>query len=287
MSSLPLDTSTPEAPPRELLFKRRIRVGSALREFWSARELVRTLAERDIRVRYKQAFLGFAWAVVTPAVLTIVSTLVVKRVARFETGDVPYPLFAYMGSMTWTFFASSANQGGQSLVSNSTLLNKVYCPREVFPAASVGVAMVDLVISGSLLIALFVFYGYVPRATTAWVPLILVVQVAFVLGVTFTMSSVLVYFRDLRHALPLLLQLGLFATPVLYPLNEFVPERSQPLYATANPLAAIIDSYRRTVLDGHAPQWDLLGPASAASLVALVSGYMILKRLETRFADVA
>ena len=276
-----------DSPPPELIFKRRLRFGAAVRELWGARELVWTLAEREMRARYKQAVLGFAWAVITPVILMLVFTLVVKRVARVDTGDVPYPLFSYLGLLPWSFFASSVSQGGQSLVSNSSLLNKVYCPREVFPLSSVIVAFVDMVVSTGVLLMLFVGYGYAPRATAVWVPVLLLVQLAFVVGVTFWMSAVLVYLRDLRHALPLLLQMGLFGTPVAWSIGQFVSQSWQPAYAALNPLAAVIDGYRRTVLNGLPPRWDLVGPAAATSFVTLVVGYVVLKKLETRFADVA
>jgi ABC-2 type transport system permease protein/lipopolysaccharide transport system permease protein len=189
--------------------------------------------------------------------------------------------------LPWTFFSSSVNQGGQSLVTNSSLLNKVYCPREVFPASSCIVALIDMLISSGVLIVLFLAYGYAPKATSVWVPMLLLIQLAFVFGVTFAVSSVLVYFRDLRHALPLIIQLGLFATPVAWPIDKFVHAQWQPLYAALNPLAAVIDGYRRTVLYGQAPDWRLVWPAAISAGVILIGGFVLLKRLEPRFADVA
>lgn len=275
------------APPPELHFRRRLRLGQAMRELWRARELLRTLAERELRARYKQAVLGFGWAVITPVVLMVVLSLVFPRVARIDTGGAPYPLFVYLGLLPWTFFSGSVLQGGMSLVNNAMLLNKVYCPREVFPVANVVVAGIDTAISTAVLCVLFVLPpGYAPRATAVWVPVLLVVQVAFTLAVTLLVSSILVYFRDLRHALPIALQLGLFATPVAYGI-EVVPESVRTLYATVNPLAPLIDGYRRTVLWGQPPAWELLGPATASTAVLLVVAYVVFKRLETGLADVA
>ncbi len=276
----------PTAPPDDLRYRHRLRLFSALRDLWRARELVRTLAERDLRARYKQALLGFGWAVVTPVVFMLVFSLFIPRVAKINTHGVAYPLFAYLGLLPWSFFSSSMSQGGQSLVANAGLLNKVYCPREVFPLGSVIVATVDMSIATGILGLLFAIYSFMPKATSLWVPVLLAVQLAFTLGLTFLVSAVLVYFRDVRHALPMLLQLGLFATPVAWGI-EMVPQSLRVLYSIANPLAPVIDGYRRTVLFGEPPQFRYLVPGAISSAVLLVVGYLTLKRLEPRFADVA
>ncbi|MGH9023204.1 MAG: ABC transporter permease [Acidimicrobiia bacterium] len=287
MSSTQIAAGPPDAPLPELLFKRRIRLRRAVAEMWHSRELVRTLAEREIRARYKQAFLGFSWAVITPIVLMIVFTVFLKRVARIDTHGVPYPLFSYLGLLPWTFFSTSVNSGGQSLVSNSSLLNKVYCPREVFPIASVFVAGFDAMISTGILGLLFAIYTYAPKATTLWVPVLFLIQIGFTVGLTLFVSGILVYLRDLRQALPIMLQLGLFATPVAYGIDDIVAKPWRPLYCALNPLAAVIDGYRRAVVFGQAPRWELVGPAAATTIVVLVVGYLLFKRLETGFADAA
>jgi ABC-type polysaccharide/polyol phosphate export permease len=274
------------APPGVTRFRRRLRLGRSLVELIGSRELIRSLAEREFRARYKQAALGIAWAVLTPLALMAVFTLFFSRVARVDTGGIPYPLFAYVGLLPWTFFSNSVNQGGQSLIQNIPLLNKVYFPREVFPLASVLVAGLDGLVALSALALLFVVTGTLPQVTSYWVPVLLVVQVAFTLGVTLVVSAVIVYLRDLRHALPIVLQVGLFATPVAYGI-DVVPARLQTLYSIINPLAPVIDGYRRSVLLGLAPNWDLLLPGAIASLAWLVGGYLLFKRMETGFADVA
>lgn len=273
-------------PPAELRFRRRIRLGAIIRELWRSRELVRTLAEREMRARYKQAVLGIGWAVLTPLALMVVFTLFFQRVAEVDTGGVPYALFTYLGLLPWTFFSASVAQGGQSLVQNVSLLNKVYCPREVFPIASMGVAAVDTLVALPALVVLFVVNGYAPRATAVWFPVLLLIQAAFTLGVTFVTSAVIVYLRDVRHALPVILQLGLIATPIAYGIGE-IPASMRLLYATINPLAPVIDGYRRTILLGAPPDWALLLPGAVSAMTVLVLGYLLFKRLETGFADVA
>jgi ABC-2 type transport system permease protein/lipopolysaccharide transport system permease protein len=273
-------------PPADILFRLKVRAIPAIREVWQRRELVRTLAERDLRVRYKQAVLGVAWAILTPLALMIVFTVFFQRVAKVDTGGAPYVLFAYLGLLPWTFFSTSVSQGGQSLVVNNQLVNKVYCPREVFPLASMAVAAVDTALATLVLGLLFAVTEFMPKPTTVWVPVLLAVQVAFTFGVTLVLSAVLVFLRDLRHVLPIILQLGLFATPVAYGM-DVVPASLQVLYSIANPLAPVIDGYRRTVLLGLPPDWHLLGPAAVAAALWLVVGYVVFKRLEPGFADYA
>jgi len=281
-----VDRSIPTAPPPEILFRFKLKFVAAVRELWQARELVRTLAERDFRVRYKQAVLGVGWAVLTPLTLMVVFTVFFQRVAKVDTGGAPYALFAYLGLLPWTFFSSCVAQGGQTLVTNGPLLNKVYCPREVFPLASLAVGGIDTSIATVMLGLLFAITGFAPKATTVWVPVLLVVQVAFTFGVTLVISALLVFFRDLRHVLPIALQLGLFATPVAYGMNV-VPASLQVLYSVANPLAPVIDGYRRTVLLGLPPDWHLLVPGAISAFAIVALGYVVFKRLEPGFADYA
>lgn len=273
-------------PSPDLRFRQKIRLVGALRELWNSGELIRSLAERELRVRYKQAILGIAWAVVTPLALMVVFSLFFTRVARVDTGGAPYALFAYLGLIPWTFFSTSVSQGGQSLIQNMSLLNKVYCPREAFPLASVVVAGIDATLATLILAVLFPLTGYTPKSTSIFVPLLLLVQVMFTLGLALIVSAVVVYLRDLRHALPIILQLGLFVTPVAYGI-EVIPESVRWVYALLNPLAPVIDGYRRTVLIGTPPVWTLLACGAVTSVVVLLAGYLIFKRLETNFADVA
>jgi ABC-2 type transport system permease protein/lipopolysaccharide transport system permease protein len=216
----------------------------------------------------------------------VVFTIFFKRVADVRTGNVPYPLFSYVGLLAWTFFSGALSKGAVSITQNLTLLNKVYCPREVFPLASVAVAGVDTGIAVSVLGILFVIYQFMPTATIVWVPLLIAVQLAFTIGITVGMSAMVVYFRDLRQVLPMILQFGLFATPVGYGLEE-MPHRWWPIYSAVNPLVPVIDGYRRTILLGHPPRFDLLLIGGTASVLYLVVGYIMFKKVEGGFADVA
>ncbi|WP_030271748.1 ABC transporter permease [Streptomyces sp. NRRL B-24484] len=278
--------AVPEGPPPELLFKRRLRPAQTARELWAARELVRALAERDLRARYKQAVLGFAWAVLTPLALCAIFTLVFHRAVRIDTGGVSYPLFAYVGLIVWQFFSNTMNQGALSLANNLSLLNKVYCPREVFPLATMLVAAVDMLIGVGVLAVLFLATWTAPAATALWVLPLLAIQFAFTYGVALILSVAVVYLRDVRHLLPIITQMGVFATPVAYPLAR-IPVRLQEVYCGINPLGAVIEGYRRALLYGQAPDTGLTAIAAVSSVVFLVGGYLFFKKLETGIADVA
>jgi len=281
-----LGTRVLDGPPAGLRYRRHVRLGASLKELWGARELVRSLAEREIRARYKQAVLGASWALITPLALMVVFTLIVQRMGKVDTGGAPYPLFAYMGLLPWTFFSGSLTQGGMNLHSNYVLINKVYCPREVFPLAGVIVAGVDGAIALLPLGLLFGFFNFMPKDTTVWVPLLFAVQLAFTVGITIVTSLVIVYFRDLRHLLPIILQIGLLATPVAYSI-EVIPASVRVAYSVINPLAPVIDGYRRTVLQGLPPDWHLLIPGAIASFAWLILGYVVFKHYETGIADAA
>lgn len=257
-----------------------------LRELFGAGELVRALTERDFRARYKQTKVGFAWALLTPLLLMVAFSLFFKTAADIDTGDIPYPLFSFVALVPWTLFSNSVSTGAVSITQNLSLVNKVYCPREVFPLSSIGIAGVDAFISLFMLALLFVIYGEAPQPESVWVLVLLPIQLAFTIGVTLLLSALVVYLRDVRQILPMALQFALFATPVAYSF-DVLDEKWQPLASAVNPLAPIIDSYRRTVLYGQAPQGDLLAIAAGVSVVWLVAGYLLFKRLETGFADVA
>lgn len=275
-----------EAPPAEIIFRRRINLVRSARECWHAREVVLTVAQRDFIARYKQASLGVLWAVFTPVALMLVFSLVFTRVANVDTGGAPYPLFAYLGLLPWTFFSTSVSQGSLSLVNNAQLLNRTAFPREVFPLASVCVALVDMLIASVVLAALFVILDFAPAATSLWIPVILVVQLAYATAFAIGLAAVVVYLRDLRHAIPVILQLGIFAAPVAYGI-DVIPESLRRLYCALIPIAPVIDSYRRTILDGEAPAWDLLGIGALSAMLMLLGAYRLFKRLEGGMADLA
>jgi ABC-type polysaccharide/polyol phosphate export permease len=281
--------AVPDEPRPEILFHRRVRLIPALRELWHFRELAITLAERDLRVRYKQAVLGVAWALITPLFMMLAFTLIFTKFTHVNTGGAPYALFSYLGLLPWTFFSSAVSQGGLSLVNNVPLLNKLYCPREVFPIAAIGDAFADMLIASFVLLLLFPIFGYGPELISLlYVPMLMGLLFTFTIGVTIAVSAVVVYMRDLRLVLPLVIQMGLFVTPVVYSSHSIAKtELALVIYSFVNPLAPVIDGLRQVVLFGHHPQWLPFLAGSVSSVLVLAGGFWLFKRLEAGMADIA
>jgi len=252
---------------------------------WQKREIVRSLAERDFRARYKQAILGAGWAVIQPLIMVLVFTFTIRHIGHVNTGGIPYALFAYTGLIIWGFFSGAVSWASNCLLGNQPLLNKVSCPREAFAAAAVALAVVDTAVSLIGFIAYFAIYGFLPRGTIYWLPVIVLVAVVFTFGVAMIVSVVVVYLRDLRQIIPLLIQIGLFATPVAYNITSQLSPAARYVYSALNPLAPTIDSARRALLTGQSPQWQYLGVGAVSALVFLVVGFRLFKRLETGIAD--
>ena len=278
--------SVPEAPPPELRFRRKIGLGQAVRDLWRRRDLIRTMAERQVRAQYKQAALGIGWSVATPLLLMLVFTLFFREVARVDTGGIPYPIFTFVALIPWQFFATAVQTGANSLVWNKMLLNKVACPPEIYPLSSVAIAGINFVLSIVVLAVLMLIHGVAPAATTPLVIIPLVIELAFTVGVVLVLSAVAVYVRDVLHVVPLLIQVGLFATPIAYSLDS-VSRKYRLLYSTLNPLGPVIETYRDVILRGQFPRWSVLLPAAMTSFAVLVFGYLVFKRIETGLADIA
>lgn len=275
----------PDAPPPELRFRRALKLGTALAALWRSRHIVTSLAVRDLRSTYNQEILGVAWALLQPFTLMVVFTFLFDRVGKVNTGGVPYPLFSYIGLVPWTFYMNSVQTAGLSLV-NQPLLNKVYAPREVFPLSEVVVAGVGAACASLALGALFLFEWRAPAVTSYWVLPLIVILVGFTVASSLFAGAITVYLRDVRHALPLMLQLGLFLTPVVYGLNE-LPVAYRAPYVAINPLGAVIDGFRECVLYGRPPNALYTVIAALSTVGYLLGTYLLFKRLETGFADVS
>ncbi len=276
-----------DGPPSDILYHHRVRFFAGMRELWGARELVGTLTERSLRSRYKQTFLGFAWSLITPVTLMVVFTVFLRRVAKIDTGGIPYPIFSYVGLLPWSFFSSAVSSSSTVILANNSLLNKIYCPREVFPISAITAAMVDTACAMVALFVLFILNGYTPTGGVVWAPLLTIILVVFTLGVCLFLAGVTVYLRDLRYGVSIILQLGLFATPVAYSLYAVVPGPWRGVYAAFNPLGPVIEGYRDTALLGHQPDFHLLGIAALSSIVWAIGGWITFKKVEPGFSDVA
>ena len=256
---------------------------SALRILWQHRELIMSLTRRDIRSRYKQSVLGIVWALLQPLAMTIVFTVVMSHFANIPTEGIPAPIFIYVVMLPWTFFSGGLTGGSECLVSNFNLITKIYFPREVFPISAILGKTVDLGLGMLILVPMLIVYHiHVTWMVLLVVPLLLI-QVCLMLGVTFLLSSWNLFYRDIRHMMPLLVQVWMYASPVVYGLIS-VSKRYLGFYML-NPMASVMDSVRKVVLHGQAPTWNYLGLAAAVSIGFLIFGYRTFKRLEPAFAE--
>src|SRR4030095_14782473 len=238
-----------------------------LGELWSYRELLYFLTLRDIKVRYKQTLMGVAWVIIQPLTTALIFTLVFGRFVRLDTGALPYPLFALSGLLLWLFFANAVTNSTNSLVSNANLITKVYFPRMSIPAASVGAGLVDLAVAFLLLIVLCVYYRAPLTLNLLLLPLFVLLMALLALGVGLLSAAVTVKYRDLRHALPFIIQLWMFASPVIYP-SSVVPVQWTWLLLI-NPVAGIIEGFRAS-LTGHSFDWLPVSISAAITFALLV-----------------
>jgi lipopolysaccharide transport system permease protein len=259
--------------------------GIGLRELWRYRELLLFFAWRDVKVRYKQTFLGITWAVLQPVMYMVVFTLFFGRVAGLYSEGKPYALLALSGSVIWLFFANSVTLAAGSLVGNASLLTKVYFPRLLAPLAPVLAALVDLALATLVLLAVMAGYGQFPAPQRVWtaIPFVLLAM-GTAAGVGAWLAALNVKYRDIRFVVPFLLQLWLFASPVVYS-SELLDGRLRDLYYL-NPMAGVVDGFRWSLLGGVPPPTGSVALSGVGALVVLAAGVLYFRRTERSFADI-
>jgi lipopolysaccharide transport system permease protein len=253
-------------------------------ELWRYRELLYFLAWRDVKVRYKQAVLGAAWAIVQPLVTMLIFSFFFGRLANIPSDGVPYPLFCYCALVPWTYFSGTLSQAGNSLVSNSNLITKVYFPRVLLPAASAVSGLLDFAIGSAFLIVLMVYYKVQPGWTLALWPVAVLCLIAVSLGISMLLAGLNVRYRDVKYVIPFMIQLGLFVTPVIYPAS-FLPARVRPLLAL-NPLSGIVELFRVALFPHRRLDLQLVMISVATTLVLFVGGAAYFRKAEQTFADI-
>jgi lipopolysaccharide transport system permease protein len=253
-----------------------------IREMWSSRELLWMLARRDIKVRYKETILGALWAILRPALTMLIFSVVFGRLARLPSDGVPYPVFVLAGLLPWMFFAQAVSGAAASVLGAGSLITRVYFPRLIVPLASVGVALVDLLIALLLLVPLMLWYGIVPGTSLLAVPLMIALALVVSLGVGIAFAAVSVVFRDFRHIEPFIVQIWMFATPVIYPAS-MIPDKWRWL-AYLNPMSGVVEAFRACWL---ALPLDWIGVAASwgVGTLMLLGAVLYFERVERRFAD--
>lgn len=255
-----------------------------LNELWAYRELLYFLIWRDVKVRYKQTALGVGWAIIQPVFTMIVFSVFFGRLGKIPSDGIPYPIFAYAALVPWTFFAQGMGQASNSLVGSANLIKKVYFPRLSIPIASVISGIIDFSVAFIVLLGMMLYYGILPTLNVIWLPCLLVLTVVTSLGVSLWLSALNVQFRDVRHVLPFLTQLWLFATPVAYP-SSLLSEPWRTLYSL-NPMVGVVEGFRWALLGTETAPGPMLIVSSLAALALLVGGVFYFRRLEKTFADV-
>jgi lipopolysaccharide transport system permease protein len=257
-------------------------LGFNLIELWRYKELLYFLTWRDIKVRYKQTILGAIWAIMQPLLLMLIFTFVFARLGGIKSDNVPYPLFAFAALLPWTFFSNAVTTSGNSLIGNTNLITKVYFPRVIIPAATVAAGLVDFGISFTLLIIMMIYYAVPLHAALLLLPIFIVLTIMLALGVGMLMSALNVKYRDVRHALPFLMQVWMFASPVIYPVPSGSPWRW--LFAL-NPMTGIIQGFRSALFDKPFDSFSL-GTSIFITVLVLISAVFTFNRMEKSFADV-
>jgi lipopolysaccharide transport system permease protein len=255
-----------------------------LGELWEYRELLFFLTWRDVKVRYKQTVLGASWAILQPVLTMVVFSLFFGRLAKISSGDMPYPIFSFVGLTPWTFFSNGLTQASNSLVGNSNLLKKVYFPRLAAPVSSVIASLVDFALAFVVLLGMMLYYGYLPGFRALLLPVLVLVAFLSAVGVGLWLAALNVQFRDVRYTVPFLVQLWLFATPIAYPAS-LLAAKWRPLYAI-NPMVGVVEGFRWSLLDGKYPLLPTLIVSAASAFVLFVTGLIYFRRMERTFADV-
>jgi lipopolysaccharide transport system permease protein len=257
-------------------------IGLGAVELWKHRDLAYILVWRDLKVRYKQTAFGAAWAVLQPVALMLVFSAFLGRIQGIGASGVPYPLFALSGLVPWTLFSQSLNGASNSLISSQNLISKVYFPRLLLPLSAVASFVVDFLIASVVLVIAMLLFGRVPPATFLWVPILGLFAVVVALAVGLWLAAINVRYRDVKYAIPFVIQLWLFASPVAYS-SALVPPGLRTLFSL-NPMTGVIDGFRWAALGGPRPDITIVISA-AATLAILVGGLAYFRRVERTFAD--
>ena len=255
-----------------------------LKNLYNNRELLFQLTLRQIKSRYKQSVLGISWAIIRPLGMMVVFTIIFSKLVKVPSDGIPYPIFSYCALLPWAFFSTSLTTGINSMTSNVSLIQQIYFPRMIFPLSAVLSSFVDFAIASVIFIGLMIFYNVQITIYLFLLIPILILQIVFTIPICMLGSALNVFYRDIGQALVFITQLWMYACPIVYPVS-IVPEKYRMLYAL-NPMVGIIDSYRKVIIQGIAPNWEYLLISFIVTGLASVSFYAIFRKLEMRLADI-
>lgn len=256
-----------------------------LGELWEYRELLYFFTWRDVKVRYKQTVLGAAWAILQPFMTIVVFSLFFGKLAGVPSDGIPYPIFSYTALVPWTFFSTRLSQASNSLVGGSSMITKIYFPRLAMPISSVLGGLVDFAVAFVVLLFMMAFYGIAPTWNVIWLPFLLLLAFASVLGSSLWLSAMNVQFRDVQYTVPFITQFWMFATPIAYPSSLIEDPILRTLYAI-NPMVGVVDGFRWALLGTDTAPGMLIVISTLSATILLVTGLFYFRRLEKTFADV-
>jgi len=269
---------------KEIIIKPGLGIKHYWRDTWRYRELFAFLAWRDILVRYKQTVMGVAWSVIRPVLTMVIFTLVFNKLAKLPAEGAPYPIMVYAALLPWQLFSSSFIASSNSLISNTSLITKVYFPRVIMPASNVIVSLVDFIISFCLLLLLMMWYDFVPGWRILTIPLFLPLALFFALGMGLCLSALNAKYRDVRYVVPFVVQVGLYASPVGFS-SSIVPEKWRFLYSI-NPMVGVIEGFRWAIIGGDT---QIYWPGFILSIIITIGififGFRYFRKTEKTFAD--
>lgn len=255
-----------------------------LRELWNYRDLFYFMVWRDIKVRYAQSVLGIGWAIVQPVMFMIVFTVIFGGLADLGSDGVPYAIFSYTALVPWTYFARTLTESTSSLIRNPALINRIYFPRLIIPLSSVLGKLVDFGIAMTLLVGLMVWFQIAPTIWALMLPVLVLLMMLTASGLGMWLTAMAVHYRDVQYGSSFLIQLLMYAAPVVYPAS-LIPDKFQLVYAI-NPMVGVIEGFRSAILGTNPMPWDFLAIGSATSIIIMISGILYFRRMERIFADV-
>ena len=273
-----------QSPPCVVIEPNRNWFDLKLKALWDYRELLYFLAWRDLKARYAQTVMGFAWALLQPLCMMLIFTVIFSKIARFPSDNVPYPLFAYAALVPWTYLSKSLDRSGFSVVAESNLITKIYFPRVIIPFSATLGGLLDFAIAFLLLIGMMLWFGVIPTWKLVVVPFYLLLTVIMSLSVSLWLSALFVKYRDISAVVPLLTQVWLFASPIAYPAS-MVPQNWQLLY-NLNPVVSVIGGFRWALLGTTAPDPLMLAVHVVVITVLFLCGAAFFNRMANTFADV-
>jgi len=255
-----------------------------LKSLWEYRELLYFLVWRDVKIRYKQTAIGAGWAILQPLMTMVIFTVIFSRFAKIPSDGVPYPIFAYTALLPWTYFAQAIDRSGTSLVSDRDLITKIYFPRLIMPIAATLAPLVDFGIAFFILLGMMAWFRMAPSWGMLALPLFLLLALMTALMVSLYFSALNVRYRDVRHAIPFLVQIWMYASPVAYPVS-LVPEKWRLLYSL-NPMVGVIEGFRWVLLGRASPDFGVMAASALVVMALLLGGIVYFKQMEQTFADV-